>query len=116
MAEAHLRSAEVVSVLPLGERLPGSRTTALLKAEQLEVVRVVLPAGKSMREHAVAGEITLQCLEGVVEFSTPEGSHALSAGDFLHLAAGVPHALLARSDASLLLTICLVPLRPSGSA
>jgi quercetin dioxygenase-like cupin family protein len=109
MAETHLASGQVVSVAPLGDRLAGSRTTALLKATQLEVVRVVLPAGKAMREHAVAGEITLQCLEGQVEFSTPGAVQRLSAGDFLHLAGGVPHALQARTDASLLLTICLAP-------
>ncbi|MBL8301719.1 MAG: cupin domain-containing protein [Ideonella sp.] len=107
MAESHLVSGQVVSVAPLGERLGSARTTALLKAAQLEVVRVVLPAGKSMREHAVPGEITLQCLEGEVEFSTPAGRLVLSPGDFLHLAGGVPHGLVARTDASLLLTICL---------
>ena len=109
MAETHLASGQVVSVAPLAGRLGASRTTALLKAAQLEVVRVVLQAGKSMRQHAVPGEITLQCLEGCVEFSTPEATRVLSAGDFLHLAGGVPHGLHARSDASLLLTICLAP-------
>lgn len=112
MAETHLSSGQVVSVAPFGDRLVSARTTALLKARQLEVVRVVLPAGKAMREHAVAGEITLQCLEGQVDFTTPRSTQRLSAGDFLHLAGGVPHGLLARTDASLLLTICLAPPPP----
>lgn len=112
MAETHLASGQVVSVAPLGERLGDARTTALLKATQLEVVRVVLPAGKAMREHAVPGEITLQCLEGQVDFSTPQSTQRLSSGDFLHLAGGVPHGLFAHTDASLLLTICLVPPPP----
>jgi len=31
----------------------------------------VLPSGKAMREHKVAGEITVQCIEGLIEFTTP---------------------------------------------
>jgi quercetin dioxygenase-like cupin family protein len=107
MAQPHALSGEVVSVLPLGQRLSGARTTALLKAEQLEIVRIVLHAGKSLREHSAPGEITVQCLEGEVEFRTPGAVHMLHAGDFLHLRRGEPHSLAARRDASLLLTICL---------
>jgi quercetin dioxygenase-like cupin family protein len=107
MAQPHALSGEVVSVLPLGQRLSGARTTALLKAEQLEIVRIVLHAGKSLREHSAPGEITVQCLEGEVEFRTPGAVHMLHAGDFLHLRRGEPHSLAALRDASLLLTICL---------
>jgi quercetin dioxygenase-like cupin family protein len=107
MAQPHAHSGQVVSVLPLGDRLGGARTMALLKAEQLEVVRIVLPAGKSLREHSAPGEITVQCLEGAVEFGTTDAVHLLHAGDFIHLRRGQPHSLAARSDASLLLTICL---------
>lgn len=108
MSQPHARSGEVVSVLPLGARLTGARTAALLKAEQLEVVRIVLHAGKGLPEHKAPGEITVQCLEGEVEFRLPDALHLLRPGDFLHLGRAVPHSLMARSDASLLVTICLV--------
>lgn len=108
MAQPHAASGQVVSVRPLGEQLRDARTTALLKADQLEIVRIVLPAGKALREHSAPGEITVQCLEGEVEFSTPEATHLLRPGDFIHLRRGHPHALAARSDASLLVTICLL--------
>ena len=49
MARPHAKSGQVVSVLPLGEHLSGARTTPLLKADQLEVVRIVLHAGKGLR-------------------------------------------------------------------
>lgn len=61
MAQTHARSGQVVSVLPLGDRLGSVRTTAILKANQLEVVRLVLPAGKGLPEHSPPGEITVQC-------------------------------------------------------
>lgn len=107
MAQTHAKSGEVVSVAPLGPLLAESTTTALFKSAQLEVVRLVLKAGKSLREHQAPGEITLQCLEGSVEFSTPDARMRLNKDDFVHLGTKVPHALTALSDASLLLTICL---------
>lgn len=111
MAQPHVPSGEVVSVRPLGPALAGARTTALLKAKQLEVVRIVLPAGTTMREHQTPGEITVQCIEGCIEFTTPAGVQTLNAGDFIHLRGGEPHALHALEDASALVTICLLPRR-----
>lgn len=111
MAQPHVPSGEVVSVRPLGTQLAGARTQALLKAEQLEVVRIVLLAGTTMREHQTPGEITVQCIEGRIAFTTRAGAQTLSAGDFVHLRGNEPHALHALEDASALLTICLPPWR-----
>lgn len=107
MAQPHLQSGQIGSVLPLGPKLASTPSYALLKATQLEVIRVVLPAGKSMPEHQVTGEITVQCLEGTVEFRAGAENILMRAGDFLHLEGSVPHALTAQDDASVLVTICL---------
>jgi quercetin dioxygenase-like cupin family protein len=107
MAQTHARSGQVVSVLPLGDRLGSVRTTAILKANQLEVVRLVLPAGKGLPEHSAPGEITVQCIEGRIEFQTPTALHVLEAGDFIHLRGNEPHALKATVDSSALLTLCI---------
>jgi quercetin dioxygenase-like cupin family protein len=109
MAQPHAQSGEVVSVLALGDRLSGARTTALLKATQLEVVRIVLLAGHGMREHKTPGEITVQCIEGRIELRTPGAMHVLEAGDFVHLRREEPHSLQALVDSSALLTICIAP-------
>lgn len=109
MAQNHAASGDVVSVAPLGPRLATSTTTAILKAAQLEVIRLVLHAGKTLREHQAPGEITVLCTEGSVEFSTPDKTILLNKDDFLYLDAGVPHALKAVTDTSLVVTICLVP-------
>lgn len=108
MAQPHAESGQIVSILPLGDALPGAVSTALLKAGQLEVMRIVLPVGKSMREHQVAGEATLQCIEGVVEFVIEGRTQHLRAGDFVHIAPRAVHALTAVQPASLLLTVCLM--------
>jgi len=109
MAIPHAQSGQVVSVRPLGDRLPETATTAILKAGQLEVMRVVLPVGKSMKEHQTPGEATVQCIEGIVEFASDGSTQQLHAGDFVHLAPRALHALKAVQHASLLVTICLRP-------
>jgi quercetin dioxygenase-like cupin family protein len=109
MAQAHADSGQLVSVLPLGERLRQSKTTAILKAEQLEIVRLVLMAGKGLVEHAAPGEISVQCIEGCIDFTIPGAVRRMHAGDLIHLQAGEPHALMAIEDSSALLTIRLTP-------
>lgn len=108
MAQSHAQSGEVVSLAPYGDRLAAFKTTAILKAEQLELVRLVLPAGRGLREHRAPGEVTVLCLEGRIAFDTPAGQQLLGAGDLIHLRAGEPHALQAIEDASALVTICLI--------
>ena len=109
MAQPHSRSGQVVPLPPLADAPTPARTTAILKAEQLEVIQLVLAAGKTLPEHQVPGEITLLGLSGTLMLRTPQGEQALGPGDFIHLRRGEPHALTARDDASALLTICLAP-------
>ncbi len=109
MAQAHAASGDVVDIRPVGETLVGHVTTAILKSAQLELVRLVLPSGKAMREHRVAGEITVQCIEGLIEFTTPTFSRRLGPGQLVHLQGGEAHSLRALTDSTALLTICLAP-------
>lgn len=107
MAIAHAVSGQPTDVSPLGAALPGARTIALFKTDEIEVIRLVLPAGKSMTPHKVAGAITVQCIEGRVNITSDDGSHILSAGQLLFLPGGVQHGLVALEDSSALLTIVL---------
>lgn len=113
MAQVHAASGEVVDVRPLGAAQGGSLgplvSTAIMKSDQLELIRLVLPLGKGMREHRVSGEITVQCLEGLIAFTTPSADLRLGPGQLVHLRGGVTHSLLALADSSALLTICLQP-------
>lgn len=107
MALPHAHSGEVVDVRPLGDRLAGEKTVALFKAEDLEVMRLVLAAGKSLPPHRVPGEITIQCIEGSLEVSAENRSHVLHAGQLLYLSGGVMHGVLALQDCSALVTVAL---------
>ena len=48
MAQPHAATGQVVHLSPLADQLPQAQTTAILKAEQLELVRIVLAKGKSI--------------------------------------------------------------------
>lgn len=107
MSLPHAAPGECVDVRPLGESLHNSVTTTLVKTEGLEVIRLVLPAGKALPPHAAKGVITVQCLEGRITFATGERSVDLEAGQLLFLPAGVRHEVKSLEDASVLLTIRL---------
>lgn len=105
MSLHHAASGEVIQIHPPGSMSPDAPSVALLKSARLEVMRLVLPKGKSVPEHHVAGEITLQCLEGTVEVQAHEKTQSLQVGQMLHLLGNVPYALYALENSSLLMTM-----------
>ena len=107
MAIEHAKPGEVVDLRPLGAALVDSKTHTLIKTKNLEVVRMVMPAGKEISEHEAPGEITVQCLEGKVAFKALGKTEELVAGQLLYLAAEEPHSVNCIEDASFLLTILL---------
>lgn len=107
MSTPRTAPGDIACVLPLAGALAAHKTTALLKSAQLEVIRIVLLTGKVLPDHAAPGEITVQCLEGCIEFTTPQAVHLMRAGDLIHLRGGERHALKALEDSSALLTMCL---------
>ena len=79
-----------------------------MKTDRLEVIRLVVPAGKDIPPHQVAGEITVQCLEGRVAFTAGGATRELAGGQMLYLAGNEPHSLRGIEDApSVLVTILL---------
>jgi quercetin dioxygenase-like cupin family protein len=111
MAIPHAKSGEVVH-LPLGKLLHSTTTTTLVKTIDLEVIRLVVPAGKEIKTHTAPGPITVQCVEGRVLFTALGETQQLDAGKFLFLSAGEPHAVKGIEDSSLLVTILLPKKEP----
>ncbi len=107
MAIPHAKPGEVIDVRPLGVALATMKTATLVKTGALEVIRIVMPAGKDIAWHEVPGEITVQCLEGNVEFRVGELKRVLTAGTLLYLEGAIEHSLRANVDSSLLVTILL---------
>jgi quercetin dioxygenase-like cupin family protein len=111
MSIPHAKSGEVVQ-LPLGAALRRTKTMTLVKTNDLEVIRLAVPAGKEIPTHRAPGEITVQCLEGRVQFTAHGRSQEIDAGQFLYLAAQEPHSLRGIEDSSLLITIQLAIKKP----
>jgi quercetin dioxygenase-like cupin family protein len=109
MSQPRTGSGQIANVRALAGLLGASKTTAILKAEQMEVVRIVILAGKGLPFHEAPGEITVQCIEGCIDFATHSEVHRMAAGDLIHLRPREPHALHAIEDSSALLTMCLRP-------
>lgn len=107
MAILHSAPGELIDVRPLGPALASARTHALFKSQDLEAIRIVLPAGHELPAHAVTGDITVQCIEGSADVSCGVGVRRLAAGQLIYVSGGDMHGLRGVQDASLLLTIAL---------
>lgn len=108
MALPHTQPGQPVDVRPYGADIAAAQSVALFKSSGLEVMRLVLPAGRHMPAHQVAGEITIHCLEGSVQVHLSDTPAALlPAGHLLYVPGGVPHALTALQPSSVLVTLAL---------
>jgi quercetin dioxygenase-like cupin family protein len=109
MAIPHAKPGEMFDVRPLSQGLASAGTHTLVKSSAIEVIRLVLPAGKEIPQHIAPGDITLQCLEGRVTLTVASHSLQMTQGSMVHLLSSQPHSLQAEEDSSLLLTIVLAP-------
>lgn len=107
MALSHAQPGDVVNVRPLGAALATTETRTLVKTKGIEVIRMVIAAGKEIPTHKAKGEIVVHCLEGKIAFTACGKTNDLEAGQLLYLPTGEPHSLLGIEDSSLLLTILL---------
>ena len=107
MAIHHAASGERIDVRPLRGSLKDAVTKTLYKSDSLEVFRMILRAGEAKPPHQLAGELTVQCIEGIVEFSVAGTSEVMTQGNLKCLAGGAPFSMEAREDSSLLFTLVL---------
>ena len=105
MNKGHLNSGEVINLEKLGKDMRAQASYALIRTEDMEVIRMVIPEGKTVAEHSVEGEITVQCLKGSVDFTHENETQTLTNGDWIYLNKKVSHALTANEETVLLLTI-----------
>lgn len=105
MSQGHVESGEIINLNTLKDGMAESSTFALVKTADMEVIRMVLPRGKNISNHSVEGEISAQCLKGEVLFQIGDEARTLSEDDWIYLRRNQPHALYAKTDSVLLLTI-----------
>lgn len=108
MALPHAQPLDVISVALTGDKLHETVSTSLLKTDHLQLLHLVLPARSQQPEHQVDGECTVHCLEGDVELMMPGGVRRLGPGELVVLPAQQAHALSARVDSAVLVTLLLM--------
>ncbi|WP_417384892.1 cupin domain-containing protein [Gimesia sp.] len=105
MSPSHAKAGEVLTVCPLGSDLESTKTTTLVKTEDLEIVRLIIKSGNSLPSHSASGVLTVQCLEGYVRFKCMGEDHDLKAGQLIYLPHAETHSVECIESAALLLTI-----------
>jgi quercetin dioxygenase-like cupin family protein len=99
----HAAAGEVMRLPAISD--PQAKTAALVKADSFEAIHLVVRAGEHIPDHKVEGSMSLYCIEGEAAIVTQAGERRLSAGDWLYLQPGAPHAVHGITDAGLILTI-----------
>ncbi|UPQ83435.1 hypothetical protein M0M42_03235 [Pseudomonas knackmussii] len=108
MALKHAKSGEIVSLLASGES-PAPISQALVSTPEIELMRLVLKAGKDVPAHAVAGPITLYCHQGSIEVQAGDAWQTMNENDLMYLEGSADHALHAVTDSIVLVTIFRQP-------
>jgi quercetin dioxygenase-like cupin family protein len=105
MALPHAKPGEIVDLGRMGAANARASTSAIIKTDQFEAIRLVVRAGSTIPEHDVSGSITLHCLEGRVELRLESSVIELGPHQWVYLDGGAPHSLKGIEDSLLLLTI-----------
>jgi quercetin dioxygenase-like cupin family protein len=88
------------------------RTVILLKTDSLRVIFRSFNEGASLPTHKAPGPITVQVLEGHIEFTAGTQTTPLRKGEVLALESGVPHSVKALSSSAILITVAVRPQNP----
>lgn len=85
------------------------RTTILLKTDSLRLIFRALSAGATLPTHKAPGPITVQVLDGHIEFTAGEQTRPVRKGEILALDNGVPHSVKAVQQSAILITVAVRP-------
>ena len=84
---------------------PARSAKTLIKEGPVTVTLIGVNPGGSLHEHKADGPITVQVLEGELEFATGETTRALPAGTLLALDGGILHSVHSAHGGIFLLTV-----------
>ena len=107
MALHHALPGEIIEPAIAPSDASQNQSTALLRTDEVEVIRRVLQKDRDVAEHSVDGPIIFHCLAGAVQLVRPGAGTTLllRAGQMSWLAGGDAYALSAQEDSVLLMTI-----------
>jgi quercetin dioxygenase-like cupin family protein len=109
MSEQPLMDGSGAAVIALeketGFAANGIVSRTVLRTPNGRVVLFGFATGQELTEHTTTQHATVQILSGECEFDLDRTTHQLKAGDFLYMPPGLPHAVRAKTQFSMLLTL-----------
>lgn len=105
MATHHASPAEVVDLDTWARDMPSEQTKAIVKTDEMELARLVIPAGRDIPTHKVTGPIIVHCINGTIELTAMGKTQILLPNQLLYLMPDEPHLVKAVEDSVVLLTI-----------
>ena len=105
MATHHAEPGKVVDLETWASDLPDEKTKVIIKTNELELVRLVIPAGKVIPRHKVSGPVVIHCLYGEIFVNVKGKSTDITTGQLIYLNPGEPHSLRSVSESIVLLSI-----------
>lgn len=105
MNQGHIKSGEVVNLETLKDDMDVDASYAIVKTEDMEVIRMALQAGKEITKHQVEGELSVQCLKGDITFKINGDPCQLQEDDWLFLKKNQHFSYSVKKSTILLLTI-----------
>jgi quercetin dioxygenase-like cupin family protein len=109
MSEQPLIDANTAKVLSLTQETQfaanGIVSRTLLKTAHARAVLFGFAAGQELTEHTSTQHAMIEVLSGECDFFLAGKPHKLKAGDLLYMPPGMPHAVKALTQFSMLLTL-----------
>ena len=105
MATHHASPSEIVDLETWAQDLPHEHAKTIVKTHEMELARLVFPAGAEFPDHSVSGPVVIHCVKGEIESTAMGATQILKPGQLLYLMPDEPHSLRAITNAVVLLTI-----------
>jgi quercetin dioxygenase-like cupin family protein len=100
------KKAQAMPIRELGAASPDSIVSrTLIKKETGTVTYFAFGAGQGLSTHSAPFDALVQVLEGAASITIGETTHTVKAGELIILPANEPHAVDAKQDFTMLLTM-----------
>ena len=97
----------VVDSLTKAVEIPkdGTLSRTIHQDHQIKVVLFGFAGGQELSQHTASVPVTVQIVQGEARFTVDGEEKELSAGSWIYMEANVPHAVYAKSDMVMVLTM-----------
>lgn len=98
-----MKSANILKDVTYDEKKPV--ISVLFETSMSKEIRIVFVKDQYMKKHQTPYPITVELVDGMLDFGVEGEIHSLVTGDILSLDGGVPHDLLAKTKCIVRLTL-----------